>query len=85
MSLIFETGKELLDEKNVQIVCGVWVGIGGREEILWTGGGQADSSGGVRGKALWGYFDAEKNRKYSNLVIWYNTITKMTNRPNVQM
>ena len=59
ISSIFVTGKELLAEKGVQIVCGVWAGIEGREERLWTGGGQADSSGGVRGKALWGNFEAE--------------------------
>jgi hypothetical protein len=38
------------------------VGIVGREEILWAGGGQVDSSGGVRGKALWGNFEAESNQ-----------------------
>ena len=39
------------------------MGKAGREDILWTGGGQADSSGGVRGKALWGNFEAENNNK----------------------
>ena len=54
------------DENGVQIVWG-WAGIAGSEDMLWTGGGDggrllsglADSSGGVRGKALWGYFEAE--------------------------
>ena len=49
-------------------MCGVWAGIEGREERHWTGGGQADSSGGVRGKALWGNFEAEIFFKFGNLV-----------------
>ena len=35
----------------------------GIEGILWTAGGQADSSGGVRGKALWGNVETENNNK----------------------
>ena len=52
---------------------GWWVGILGKEEILWAGGGQADSSGGVRGKALWGNFEAEKMFKFGNLVKYNNS------------
>ena len=45
-----------------------WVGIVGRDDILRSGGveeidfspGLAHSSKGVRGKALWGNFEAEK-------------------------
>ena len=61
------------------------MGIAGREEILWTGGGLADSSSWVRGKALWGNFEAEYNNKCSNLVIWYNTITQFTKCKIVKM
>ena len=72
MKSSFVSGKELLDEKWVQIVCDGWVGMVGREEILWSGVrengilfplGLADSSGGVRGKALWGNFEA-KNKLF---------------------
>ena len=65
----FVFGKELLDEKWVQIVCDGWVGMVGREEILWSGVeengillplGLPDSSCGVKGKALWGNFEAKK-------------------------
>ena len=67
---IFVSGKVLVPGKRVQIVCGS-VGIEDREEILWTGAEQADSSGWVRGKALWGNFEAEKMFK---LAIWYHII-----------